>query len=404
VNADSWENFKVPELRRQPKLSDFLEDSVMKGRNTAPTNNGEVIAEDSKEINDAEATKLWTESALHEPGFYVYDEETHIRVLYEGLNERGDREKSLKEKIQRHFYCLTKEIDRAGPGFYRNGKLLQFQKPDLDFEENLFEKEMLVCRDYILELEERIFKADFGDLETSEDGRQALRTFWLDRAQTRSRDYLKDLHEKNEDLYLKFNDDKEIENTLRIPNYLTPLDKENENIFEVQNIAGSVIAMRRAMRQDVLLRPLGTTSNKKANKREKNDIWKAVYNSQKKHWETSLLLARSPAALMLHLIHLEECINWSQSVENIRCQKCRKKSDGENMIICDGCELAWHIYCHKPKIRKIPSGDWFCKDCKSEQEKQSSPKKSRRSTNIFELDEDLELRPRKRNKVDYKDL
>lgn len=64
---------------------------------------------------------------------------------------------------------------------------------------------------------------------------------------------------------------------------------------------------------------------------------------------------------MLHLIHLEECINWSQSVENIRCQKCKKKSDGENMIICDGCELAWHIYCHKPKIRKIPSGDWFCK-------------------------------------------
>ena len=105
VNADSWENFKVPELKRQPKLSDFLEDSVMKGRNTAPTNNGEVIAEDSEEISDAEATKLWTESALHEPGFYVYDEETHIRVLYEGLNERGDREKSLKENSQEKQSC-----------------------------------------------------------------------------------------------------------------------------------------------------------------------------------------------------------------------------------------------------------------------------------------------------------
>ena len=87
--------------------------------------------------------------------------------------------------------------------------------------------------------------------------------------------------------------------TMRVPNYLSEPNSESEELFEVQNLAASVIALRRAIRQDVLLRPLGTTSNKKGNKREKNEVWKAVYNSQKKHWEASLLSAR--------LVWLESC-------------------------------------------------------------------------------------------------
>ena len=31
------------------------------------------------------------------------------------------------------------------------------------------------------------------------------------------------------------------------------------------------------------------------------------------------------------------------------------------MLICDECEKAFHTYCHKPKVKRIPEGDWFCK-------------------------------------------
>ena len=30
------------------------------------------------------------------------------------------------------------------------------------------------------------------------------------------------------------------------------------------------------------------------------------------------------------------------------------------MLICDDCEKAFHIYCLKPKLKKIPKGDWYC--------------------------------------------
>ena len=71
--------------------------------------------------------------------------------------------------------------------------------------------------------------------------------------------------------------------------------------------------------------------------------------------------ATSAASVYLHVIHLDECINWDKSPENLRCSVCKKKGDAENMLICDECEKAFHTYCHKPKVKRIPDGDWFCK-------------------------------------------
>jgi hypothetical protein len=43
------------------------------------------------------------------------------------------------------------------------------------------------------------------------------------------------------------------------------------------------------------------------------------------------------------------------------CAVCA--GDGD-LICCDGCDRGYHSNCHNPKIKEIPSGDWFCRDCK----------------------------------------
>uniref|UniRef100_A0AC35U9E1 Histone-lysine N-methyltransferase n=1 Tax=Rhabditophanes sp. KR3021 TaxID=114890 RepID=A0AC35U9E1_9BILA len=45
------------------------------------------------------------------------------------------------------------------------------------------------------------------------------------------------------------------------------------------------------------------------------------------------------------------------------CEGCGKGSDEPNLLLCDGCDVSFHIYCMDPPLSKIPSASYRCKDC-----------------------------------------
>ena len=55
------------------------------------------------------------------------------------------------------------------------------------------------------------------------------------------------------------------------------------------------------------------------------------------------------------------------------------------MLLCDGCDRGHHLYCLKPKLKKIPDDDWYCTECKPKMRIRSPKKKNRK---VFE-EEDL---------------
>lgn len=45
------------------------------------------------------------------------------------------------------------------------------------------------------------------------------------------------------------------------------------------------------------------------------------------------------------------------SIQN--CQFCHSGDSEDQLLLCDGCDKGYHTYCFKPKMDRIPEGDWY---------------------------------------------
>ena len=45
------------------------------------------------------------------------------------------------------------------------------------------------------------------------------------------------------------------------------------------------------------------------------------------------------------------------------CVVCGSGEQDELLLLCDSCNCAYHTFCLTPRLRAVPSGDWFCPDC-----------------------------------------
>jgi hypothetical protein len=54
---------------------------------------------------------------------------------------------------------------------------------------------------------------------------------------------------------------------------------------------------------------------------------------------------------------------YQMHIETMQCGICGGGDDDSRMIICDGCDIGYHIYCVTPLLSTIPEGDWHCTGC-----------------------------------------
>ena len=45
------------------------------------------------------------------------------------------------------------------------------------------------------------------------------------------------------------------------------------------------------------------------------------------------------------------------------CRHCLEETDDEQMMLCDHCDAAYHIYCLDPPLLAVPEGNWNCPRC-----------------------------------------
>ncbi|KAJ8707129.1 hypothetical protein PYW08_011263 [Mythimna loreyi] len=85
-------------------------------------------------------------------------------------------------------------------------------------------------------------------------------------------------------------------------------------------------------------------------------------------WREAVARCNTSAQLAMLLQALEAAVAWDKSIMKAvrmrhNCQFCLSGDNEDQLLLCDGCDKGYHTYCFKPRMDKIPDGDWYCWEC-----------------------------------------
>ena len=69
-----------------------------------------------------------------------------------------------------------------------------------------------------------------------------------------------------------------------------------------------------------------------------------------------------------------EYLPWPTFKNSVGCVICKRDINHDQILICDGCDKEYHMYCLTPKLKKVPEGHWYCPRCKTMKGKKKGKK------------------------------
>jgi len=292
--------------------------------------------------------------------WWCYSNVDDFEALLDSLNPRGIREKELKSSLEAHKDHILATIHKCPFAKDRTNKPLFG-----GYDGNLTADEYLeLClREQILDIEEKIWS---GGLGFAKNDKRSDRDEWRD--QIESNGAAKKI-EKYHEAY-KRKERRDSENDSDSSKTILEIAEEHDSSAVVRKLSQILLQIEEAIERKYLTAPLGTAVYED----KKQKVKKVCMKSCLEKWRTSLSVASNFSQVFLHLFTLERCVAWSRSLLNMRCRVCRRKGGDEFMLLCDACDNGYHMYCLRPPLKRVPSGDWFCNDCKP-----ATPVKPRRS-------------------------
>lgn len=336
--------------------------------------------------------------------FYKEDE---VDELIKSLNKRGYRESALREtlvtekdRILQHLNkCPVQKLNRFAPlvASVQVNKVIGtrsmkgYEDANLKFPTGTPVDTILemYLRDVILDTEEKIFGGGLGCLKV--ENRKA----WREAIEARC------YESQDPDLTwptkMTIQHSKKDEEDLPSRPVTPCSDHSHSDVHDdpskpeqppaVRDLAMAVLQLARSVEPKYLQKPLPYEEKR------------PVKLTAMERWELSLMHSTSFSQVYLHHASLDNSIQWNKSVLNAKCKICRRGKDDVNMLLCDGCNRGFHLYCLKPKLASIPKGDWFCLDCRPKEKAPVQRSSRRRLLQEEEEEDDTDDEPLVKSRV-----
>lgn len=343
-----------------------------------------------------------------------YHKTEDLDHLISVLNTRGFRERNLRNELINNKLNIQKSLEKCPVHLLNNESLEYFQykerrksqrqgnksqsnRPSQYACMNPEEALEMILRDAILEMEDNLHAGYLGKLKVND------RLSWRMAIE-------KKVDKVSCEKKIGAN---EIETSLKI----NELSNNNNNMDcsvsqsslkdRVKDLALAILQVSQGIDAKYLQPPLGfvfkpnqrttelrlkmkqhkTEENKDNSIRNCTPPPEKIKSNPLERWQESLMTCTSFSQLFLYLATLEKSVVWSLSALQARCKICRRKGDGENMLLCDDCNRGFHLYCLKPPLKDIPQGDWYCTNCQYKM-KPTSPIKKRKPIYYDDDDDD----------------
>ncbi|XP_059141416.1 tyrosine-protein kinase BAZ1B-like isoform X2 [Physella acuta] len=247
--------------------------------------------------------------------WFTYRSQKALDGLLKALHPQGIRESQLKTEIKRRY----DDISRA---------IVQAQRTNLELRDSDGDVEMMAgFKKELSDMELRLRNGGLGGVSDFDEWESKL----MDA--TEIADMSECLLQVKDGILEKF-----------LQGFMKPSNKssETEKKEEISDEEGS-------KNNDVVT--------------EKHPEREAKREKSIREWREAVEGCQTLSRLHVLMAMLDCCIKWEKSAENAKCKICRKKCDETRLLLCDECNQAFHMYCLRPALSKLPSGDWFCPAC-----------------------------------------
>uniref|UniRef100_A0A8C1UJ28 Tyrosine-protein kinase BAZ1B n=1 Tax=Cyprinus carpio TaxID=7962 RepID=A0A8C1UJ28_CYPCA len=261
--------------------------------------------------------------------WFVCDSQKDLDELIESLHPQGVRESELKLRLQVNYQEILHSIHltkKGNPGLktcdgYQ--ELLKFSRSD------------------IIEVASRLQKGGLGYMEDTSEFEERVRD--LEKLQ----DFGECVITLQESVIKKF-----------LQGFMAPKQKKKKKTGGEESMTAEEVDDQKRLAEEARV----ATAVEK---------WKAAVREAQTFSRMHVLLGM-----------LDACIKWDMSAENARCKVCRRKGEDDKLILCDECNKAFHLFCLRPALYRIPAGEWLCPACQ--------PTTARRSSRGRNYNEDTE--------------
>uniref|UniRef100_A0A672MJ88 Tyrosine-protein kinase BAZ1B n=1 Tax=Sinocyclocheilus grahami TaxID=75366 RepID=A0A672MJ88_SINGR len=298
---------------------------------TLPPEEEPVSAEEDKE-EETEVPESCIETTVPKQGqnlWFVCDSQKDLDELIESLHPQGVRESELKLRLQVNYQEILHSIHltkKGNPGLktcdgYQ--ELLKFLRSD------------------IIEVASRLQKGGLGYMEDTSEFEERVRD--LEKLQ----DFGECVITLQESVIKKF-----------LQGFMAPKQKKKKKTGGEESTTAEEVDDQKRLAEEARV----ATAVEK--------------------WKTAVCEAQTCSRMHVLLGMLDACIKWDMSAENARCKVCRRKGEDDKLILCDECNKAFHLFCLRPALYRIPAGEWLCPACQ--------PTTARRSSRGRNYNEDTE--------------